>query len=201
MLSARLTHWGYKAIVASEGETALQLAATHPLGLALLDARMSGLSGMELAGRLKELQPEMEVIIIAAHGSVQEAVEAMYQGAFYYLLKPLDLELLQTRVDQAWAKQWQQAPVRVGELVIDLREGQATLRGNPAELTSLEYQILACLARRQGQVVSYDELWREGWGYEGPPDKGLIQRAMSRLREKLDEAWIVCIRRRGYRLG
>lgn len=200
MLADRLTLWGYKAITAGGGEAALKLAATNQLGLALLDVQMPGPAGMELAGQLKEVQPGMEAIIITACGSVSEAVEAMHQGAFYYLLKPLDWELLREKVDQAWAVFQERAQIQAGELVIDLQECLVTLKGRPIKLTLLECRILICLAQQQGQVASYDELWREGWNYKGPPDRGLIQRTMSRLREKLGEEWIVCVRSRGYRL-
>jgi len=97
-------------------------------------------------------------------------------------------------VQQSWAQD------QVEEWVINLREGHVSLVGKLLKLTALEERLLACLVRRRGQVVSYDELWREGWGYDGSLDKGVIQRAMSRLRKKMGHGWIVCVRGRGYRL-
>ncbi len=200
MLSECLTYWGYEAIVASDGEMALALAAARPLTLALLDVRMPGPSGMKLAGRLKEFQPEMEVIVITAYGSVPEAVEAMYQGAFYYLLKPLDLELLREKVDRARAVHQERTLVRVGELFIDLREGRVTLGGKAARLTSLECQILVCLAQRRGQVVNHKVLSQEAWGCESGVESNAIWIALHRLRAKIGTDYISCFKGRGYLL-
>jgi DNA-binding response OmpR family regulator len=199
-LSGHLTHWGYEAIVASEGEIALELAAAHSLGLALLDARMPDPSGMKLAGRLKKLQPRMETIIIAAHSSIQEAVEAMYRGAFYFLLKPLDLELLRERVDEAWAAYRERLQVQAGELVVDLQERRATRAGKPLRLTPLEYRLLACLARRQGEPVDHEVLRREAWGCTAGVDSNTIWIALHRLKRKIGPEHVCCIKGEGYLL-
>lgn len=200
MLFDWLTYQGYEVVVAAGGEEALALAAKQPLDLALVDMVMPGPSGMALAERLKELWPEMEVIIITAYGSIVDAAEAMRRGAFHYLPKPLGMKLLQATVEEALAVQRARTQVRVGELVVDLQAGQVSLRGEPVKLTSLEERLLVCLARRQEQAVGYDELWGTVWGYDGSPDKRVIQKAASRLRERLGEEWIVAVRGRGYRL-
>lgn len=100
----------------------------------------------------------------------------------------------------AWAEQQARAQVRVGDLIVDLQQSHATLGGEPVALTPLESRLLACLARRRGQVVSHETLWREGWGHEAPPDANLIWMALSRLRRKIGVEHIGCVKDRGYRL-
>lgn len=201
ILSDWLTYQDYEVVVAADGEKALALAAAQSLDLALVDVVMPEPGGMALTRRLKELWPEIEVIIITAFGCPEDAAEAVRGGAFHYLTKPLSLKRLGEVVNEAWALRQARAQVQVGELIVDLRTGRGMLRGEVMALTPLEERLLACLARRQGQVVSYDELWREGWGYDSPLDKAVIQRAMSRLREKFSRERIVCVRGHGYRLG
>ena len=65
------------------------------------DLRMKDTHGLELLQRAGELLPDAEVIVVTGHGTVESAVEAMQQGAFNYLLKPLDLNQLRAVVDNA----------------------------------------------------------------------------------------------------
>jgi len=200
MFSDYLTHEGYETIVAADGAEALALAAVQPPDIALVDVRMPGPSGMALVAQLKERQPDLEAIIITAYGSAELAVEVMFQGAFYYLDKPLEMSRLLEKVEKAWAAQQARVQVRVGELVVDLRESHATLRGEPVKPTPLESRLLLCLARRRGRVVSHETLWRKGWGHKTPPDENTIWMAMSRLRRKIGAEYIGCVKGRGYLL-
>ena len=89
-----LSHRGYEVAAARDGNEALELAKAWPPDLALLDVMMPGRSGVGLASLLKELYPDIQVIIITAYGSIGLAVEAMQKGAFCYLTKPIRLQQL-----------------------------------------------------------------------------------------------------------
>ncbi|HDQ72507.1 MAG TPA: winged helix family transcriptional regulator, partial [Chloroflexi bacterium] len=108
-------------------------------------------------------------------------------------------------VEQALAKRQARAlvgaQVRSGDLLVDLQRGQATLQGETLPLTSQESEVLVCLARRQGEVVSYETLCQEVWGCDDLLDKGVVQRTVSRLRDKIGEARIICHWGQGYRLA
>lgn len=200
--SDTLDHHGYHTFTAASGEEALTLAkAHHPLDVALVDVMLPGISGREVAARLREQHLEVAIIFVTALDEVEVAVEEMRRGAFHYLTKPLELRRLLEIVEEAWAACRARRQVRVGELVVALREGRAALEGRPIPLTPRESELLTCLARRRGEMVSYEELWEEVWGYEGSLSKGVVQRAVSRLREKLGGEGIVCVRGQGYRLG
>ena len=192
-----LTHHGYRTLPAAKGEEALALAKAHSPDVALVDVRLPRMSGQEVAAWLREHQPEMKIIFVTVVASLDVAVEEMRRGAFYYLTKPVKLQQLLVTVEEACRTNTR---VRVGNLVVDLREGQATLEGKPVPLTALEGKLLTCLACHRGRVTSYDELWQEVWGYDSLPDKRVIHKALSRLREKIGRDRLVCIRRRGYML-
>ena len=196
-----LTHSGYRTLVAANGEEALALAKAHPPDLALVDIMMPGMSGWEVATWLKEHCPEVKTIFVTALDSVDLAVEAIRRGGFYYLVKPVRPSRVLGVVEEAWTACRANAQVRVEDLVIDLREGRATLEGEPVSLTSRESELLTCLARRRGRETSYDELWREVWNCPDPPDKGLVQRTVSNLRRKVGQGKIKCVWGYGYRLG
>ncbi len=200
MYSDFLTHNGYRTVVATNGKEALTLAKVHSPNLALVDIVMPGMSGREVAAWLRVHHPETKIIFVTALNSVEVAVEEMHQGAFYYLTKPVRLQRLLETAVRAWSVCQAGTLVEVGDLVIDQQRSQVTRKGRTVPLTMLESRLLTCLVQCQGQETSYDDLWREVWDYDGSPDRGLIQRAMSRLREKLDEEQIVCVRGLGYRL-
>jgi DNA-binding NtrC family response regulator len=79
----------YTCITATDGEHALALLASERPDIVLTDLKMPGIEGMEVLTRALELDPDVVVIMITGHGSVESAVDAMRAGAFDYLLKPL----------------------------------------------------------------------------------------------------------------
>ena len=80
---------GHRVEVAADGDAAAQLLERRAFHLLVTDLKMPGLGGMDLLRKVKAEQPETEVIVLTAHGSVDGAVEAMKLGAFDYLEKPL----------------------------------------------------------------------------------------------------------------
>jgi two-component system NtrC family response regulator len=96
-----LTGAGYTVVEASSGEEALVSVEKETPDLVLLDQRMSGIDGLATLVELKKLQPEITVIMLTAHGSVSDAVEAMKAGAIDYLTKPFDVEELKLAVEKA----------------------------------------------------------------------------------------------------
>src|SRR3954468_608288 len=90
VLSAQLERDGYDVHTAEDGEQALQVLKEHHLDLIITDLRMPKLDGMELLRRAVAIDDELPVVMITAHGTVDNAVEALKTGAFDYLTKPFD---------------------------------------------------------------------------------------------------------------
>ena len=84
----------FKTFTAADGVSALELASSERIDVVLLDIKMPGMDGLEVLGKLKELIPDLPVIIISGHGTIATAVEATKLGAFDFLEKPLDMERL-----------------------------------------------------------------------------------------------------------
>jgi DNA-binding NtrC family response regulator len=89
-----LSRWfsedGYEVHTASDAAEALRELQIGRFDLALLDIKMPGMDGIELQRRVQEIDPDLTVIMITAYGSVETAVEALKQGAFDYVTKPVD---------------------------------------------------------------------------------------------------------------
>jgi DNA-binding NtrC family response regulator len=103
-LVSRFERTGAAVTAAGSAEEALVRAAQARLDVALLDLHLPGMDGLELLRRLKELQPEVEVILLTAHSSIETAVQAMKQGAYDYLTKPFRLADLEVHVQKAHEK-------------------------------------------------------------------------------------------------
>ncbi|MEB2312851.1 MAG: sigma-54 dependent transcriptional regulator [Sorangiineae bacterium] len=101
VLSAQLVRDGYDVHTAEDGEQALELLREHHVDLLITDLRMPKLDGMELLRRAVELDEGLPVVMITAHGTVDNAVEALKTGAFDYITKPFDQAEVRTIVKKA----------------------------------------------------------------------------------------------------
>lgn len=91
----------YQVFLADGGEKALDLLQQQPVDAAILDIRMSGMSGVELLERMKRIDPSIEVIMLTAYETIETARQALRQGACDYLTKPFDLETMRGAVANA----------------------------------------------------------------------------------------------------
>ncbi len=92
---------GFDVIGLESGEKALHYLREHEVDIVITDMKMSGISGMELLSFVKINSPSTQVIVITAFGTIENAVEAMKAGAFYYLLKPFAIETLLATLEKA----------------------------------------------------------------------------------------------------
>jgi DNA-binding NtrC family response regulator len=101
VLQVQLEQTGYKVSVAGGAEEALALLEKQPCELVISDFRMPGRSGLELLREIRSRFPTVQVILLTAFGTVENAVEAMQAGAFHYVTKPVHLPELLITVDRA----------------------------------------------------------------------------------------------------
>jgi DNA-binding NtrC family response regulator len=95
--AARLTRRGLVCATATSGEAALAAVAAGTYDCAIVDVRMPGMDGLELLRRLRREAPDLKVVLLTGHASVELGVQGMELGAFEYLLKPVELDdLLET---------------------------------------------------------------------------------------------------------
>ena len=101
VLQILLEQMGVESVAAENGGEALELFAAEKFDLVLTDLKMPGMSGVELLERVRGLDPDVPVIVLTAHGTVQTAVAAMKQGAFDYILKPFDVQAIELIIRNA----------------------------------------------------------------------------------------------------
>ena len=93
--------WGYGVEIAEDGSVAVDMVKSTPMDLILMDVRMTQMGGIEALRQIKVYNPTIPVIIMTAYSSVDSAVEAIKSGAYEYLIKPLDFEVLKLTIERA----------------------------------------------------------------------------------------------------
>jgi DNA-binding NtrC family response regulator len=122
ILAQRLEGWGYEVLLAADAETAGELAEGEDPQLVISDVVLPKTTGIQLLPRLKAGRPDRPVILITAHGSIDDAVEAMKRGAHDFLTKPLDYESLRATLEEVRGR------IEAGRSTRDL---QAALASSP----------------------------------------------------------------------
>jgi two-component system, OmpR family, response regulator len=100
-LAERLGMRGVPADYVTSGQKALEAVASQSYDLAVLDLKMAGLSGIETMERLRAQAPQMKFIILTGHGDEDEYKKGQAAGCAFYLMKPLDIEVLIGKIRQA----------------------------------------------------------------------------------------------------
>ena len=106
-LVKRLAKRDLRVVAAHSGAEALEkLEASGPtkIDVVILDVKMPGLDGLETLARIKEQHPLIEVVMLTGHATVESAIDGMKKGAFDYLMKPCEVDVLLEKINEATAK-------------------------------------------------------------------------------------------------
>jgi two-component system response regulator AtoC len=140
---------GCHASVAESAEQALRWSETQSIDVAFVDLQMNGAGGLDLLRQLKARRPEIEVILMAAHGTVESAVEAMKAGAYDFVSKPFTLQQLSMALDRVSAHLRLKTANRILREKIKSKQGFGNIIGRAPEMDKL-YRIIAKAQRASG---------------------------------------------------
>jgi len=101
VLKTIIKSWGYTVSSTDDGTHAVESVKERPFDLILMDVRMAQMSGIEALKKIKDYNPAIPILIMTAYSSVDSAVEALKAGAYDYLTKPLDFEVLKLTLERA----------------------------------------------------------------------------------------------------
>ncbi|MBO9537702.1 sigma 54-interacting transcriptional regulator [Herbaspirillum sp.] len=173
LLTLRLNASGYRVVAAPSAEAALaQLAISLP-SLVITDVRLPGMDGLALFDEIRSRHPTLPVILLTAHGTIPDAVEATTRGAFAYLTKPFDGALLLDKVAQA---------LSLAAPALEM-EDQAWR----ADLISRSQRVAALLAEARLVAASDASILIRGDSGTG---KELLARAIHRASQRADKPFV-----------
>jgi len=219
-LEETLVKAGYDVSKAASGEEALDRLRDEPYDLMILDLKLGGrVDGLKVLEAVRWRWPEIIVIILTGHGSLESAIAAIRDGVDGYLLKPVEPRQLRQAVKEALERRALLAELpgrkddsevlQRGPFSIDLAKHLAMKDDEPLDLTPREFRLLAHLIDNAQRVVEPKELVRVVQGYECDSlheARQIIKWYVHRLRQKVEPnpskpRYIINIRGIGYRFG
>jgi DNA-binding response OmpR family regulator len=190
LIKYAFTRAGAEVAIALAGDEALrQFRAMRP-DVVILDIMLPELDGLEVCQRILR-ETYVPIILLTALSGEEATLRGFGCGATDYVTKPFSIRVLLARV-QAALKRTGPMPEPAGfvgyddgYLRIDLETQQVFVRGRPIQLTSTEYEVLACLLRNADCVVPLEDILREVWGAGYRGSQNYVHVYISRLRSKL----------------
>jgi DNA-binding response OmpR family regulator len=191
---------GYRASIARDGETALEMASSgSDIDVILLDVMLPGCDGFSVVEQLRERDDRTPVLMLTARGRSEDVLRGFAAGADDYLPKPFDLSILLARLHsllRRWA--WQrrgagntsaetEAPYSFAGRTIDFAALELHVGDRTTRLTVMETDLLRYLVRYQGRTVSRKELLEQVWRMREDTDTRAIDNFIVRLRRYLED--------------
>ncbi len=177
-------------IEAVNGTDGLAAAREGNPDLIILDVNLPGMSGLDVCRRLRSEGSRVPIIMLTAKSDTIDVVVGLELGADDYVTKPFEVRELMARIGAHLRRSEisaQEAPRdRFAGLTIDLGRRQVFRDGEEVLLTLTEFNLLALLASRPGQVMSRGELLRRVWGYEVEIETRTVDAHVYRLRRKIE---------------
>jgi DNA-binding response OmpR family regulator len=193
---------GYESVWVRTGEEAMRLSPGD-YGLLVLDLMLPGAHGLDVLKRLRD-RSDLPVLILSARNETTDKVRAFGLGADDYVTKPFWPEELLARVRARLRRPLlaRSGVIELGILTVDLTARRITVAGKSVELTRVEFDLLAALARRPGAAIARVWLVEHVLDPEREGGERTLDVHVSRLRRKLGPCarWIATVWGVGYRL-
>jgi DNA-binding response OmpR family regulator len=212
LLAYPLERDGFRVLQARDGEEALKAFASEPVDLVVLDVMLPKLDGLEVCKRLRA-ESGVPIIMLTARDDEFDKVLGLELGADDYITKPFSIREFRSRVRallrRAAAPRQVAADgqtITAGGLRIDLSRRTVEVRGQPVQLTYVEFELLRVLASQPGRVFTRRMLLEALWGAADYREPRTIDVHVRHLREKLERdptepEYILTVRGVGYRFG
>ena len=194
--------------IASDGDIGLEMALGGLYDVAVVDWMLPNRDGPSICRAVRAARLPVALLLLTARSQVEDRVAGLDSGADDYLVKPFAFDELLARVralgrrfDVTRTDGWE---LRCGEMVLDQRTRSARRGDKPLDLSVTEWNLLECLMRHPGQVLTRQQILEYVWSHERDVQESLIEVYVSYLRRKLNRPGkrdpIQTVRGVGYRL-
>lgn len=183
---------GYLTEIASDGEEALRKIEQQHFDLFILDIMLPGIDGYELCRRIRA-KMSTPILFLSARDTELNKVFGLELGADDYLAKPFGVRELLARTRALLRRTQGNDMISANEISaggITLNEDTHVAEGDkgPIDLTPREFELLACLMRNAGKVVSREDLLHDAWNWEFITETKTVDTHIKRLRDKIEAA-------------
>jgi len=196
---------GFVVDLVANGTDGLHLALDGEHDLVILDVMLPGLDGWQVLKNMRSRGQQMPVLFLTARDQVEDRVKGLELGADDYLVKPFSFAELLARVRTILRRGRsgiEATTLVVADLELDLLRRRVSRGGKRIDLTAKEFGLLELLMRRQGEVLPRTLIASQVWDMNFDSDTNVIEVAMRRLRNKVDDPFeprlIQTVRGMGY---
>jgi DNA-binding response OmpR family regulator len=212
LLSYPLRKDGYEVVQATDGRQALLRFGEQQFDLVVLDLMLPHVDGLEVCRRMRSAS-SVPIIMLTARSEEIDKVVGLELGADDYITKPFSMREFRSRIKAVLRRAEMsrpdetapdEAPLLIRELRIDFPKRSVRVRGEEAQLTFVEFEIVSALARAPGRVFTRDMLLARVWGDAAYRDPRTVDVHIRHLREKIeqdpkDPEYLFTVRGVGYR--
>lgn len=203
--SAYFKKLGYAVLCTDKARDALNIISAAALDCVILDIDMPDIDGFDLCRRLRETTA-VPVVFLSGLTEDEVRVKSFLAGGDDYLSKPFNIKELELRIEvriKGSRLQTAAEPLLFGELVIDTQRRVVTYQGRAGDLTALQFDVLAFLARHPNQVFTYEQIYDRVWKMPIVGSRHNLQVTMATVRQKLavlcsGRNYVETIPRKGY---
>jgi two-component system alkaline phosphatase synthesis response regulator PhoP len=191
-LGAALRADGYEVECVEDGRAGLERARAGAPALLILDIMLPGMSGFEVAKKLRDEGRPLPIILLTARSEEDDRVLGLELGADDYVTKPFSVRELLARVRSALRRVQPARPRRpqsygFGDVSVDFKRQAVSKAGRPVELSAREFRILSYFIDHAGEMLSREQLLAEIWGYDAFPTTRTVDNHILRLRKKIED--------------
>jgi DNA-binding response OmpR family regulator len=209
LLAQRLQGEGHDAETASNGVDGLSMALSGRFDLCVADVMLPGMDGTQVASTLRERGSALPLLMLTARDTLEDRVGGLRAGADDYLVKPFAFVELLARIDALARRSTSPsmpAPpqsLTFADVTLDPQSRRVTVEGVEVDLTPKEFDLLACLMRHRGRVLTRIELKELVWDFGFDAQTKVVDLYVHYLRKKLGPAGniIETVRGVGYAIG
>ncbi len=187
-----LTNAGYDVLTAEDGVEGMRRLFSSRPNLVLLDANIPKMDGWEVCRRIRDMS-DIPVLMVTVNNQKADRLRGFDLGADDYITKPVDFHELIARMQavlrriNSTIQEDGPSTFSNGEIEIEWRSHQVTVRGQRVKLSPIEFRILVTLVKNRGWIVTHEQLLEKAWGPNYVGDKSFVKLYISYLRQKIEE--------------
>jgi DNA-binding response OmpR family regulator len=181
----------FEVVEAGSGEDGLEIIQNEFIDLILLDVMLPGMNGFETCEAIRQINPNVPIIMLTAKGQDQDKIHGFQSGGDDYVIKPFNpLELI-ARIKAILKRTTEGNNYHAGYatshgITINLRTREATKNGSAVDLTQREFRLLSLLMENAGIAISRDEIMDRVW-HDVVTEPKTIDVYIRRLRGKIED--------------
>lgn len=203
LVAGRLRKQGMEAAAVYDGPDGLDAASSGAFDVAVVDVMLPGLDGISLTRELRDRGSRMPILMLTARDTVDDRVTGLRAGADDYLVKPFAFAELLARIEALHRRREPGDRLVHEGIVLDALARRVEVNGLRIDLTAKEFDLLECLMRNAGRVMTRVELKELVWDFGFDAQTKVVDLYVHYLRRKLGDAGsaIQTVRGVGYAVG